>query len=67
MLTSDAAAEPDLVILNTLPDSLSTAVPFYAVVLASELMDEARAFIYFLDSPKAQELLAKSGFEAVPH
>ena len=66
MLASDATTEPDLVVLNTLPDSLSSPVPIYALVLASEAMDSSRSFVNFLDSPQAKQVLIKSGFEPGP-
>jgi molybdate transport system substrate-binding protein len=63
MLASDAAMEPDMIVLSILPEALTTPIPFYAIVLASEAMDDARAFVKFLDSTEAHQMLAKSGFE----
>jgi ABC-type molybdate transport system substrate-binding protein len=60
MLASDAELEHNLTILSILPDTLSTPVRYKMLILASEAMNEARAFSQFLESKEAQEILKKA-------
>lgn len=63
MLASDAITEPDVTILNLLPETTSEPVRYDAVVIASDSMEQARSFTKFLESPTAEEILAHYGFQ----
>jgi ABC-type molybdate transport system substrate-binding protein len=63
MLASNAITEPDMMIVSLLPESTSEPVRYDAVVLASESMEDARAFTKFLQSSTAQEILSTYGFQ----
>lgn len=63
MLAADAITEPDVTILNLLPENTSAPVEYDAVVLASESMEQARNFTQFLQSEAAQKILSHYGFQ----
>lgn len=63
MLASTATAEPDVRILAQLPDDLSPPVTFDAVVLGSESMNDANAFVAYLNSQAAQRIFTRYGFQ----
>ncbi len=62
MLMVDAVANPDVTVLDVLPESLSAPTLYYVVVLASESMDHARKFGNYLNSKQAKERLKRAGF-----
>jgi molybdate transport system substrate-binding protein len=63
VFASDAATERDLNVLALLPEEISPAATYEAVVLGSEAMNEAKAFTTFLNSREAQATLAHFGFQ----
>lgn len=64
MLASEAVTEPDITIVSLLPDTSSEPVRFDALVLASEAMDQSRAFTKYLVGKEAQEILGRYGFQS---
>ncbi len=67
MLTADVASETDVKILALLPEALSPAVVFDAVVLGSESMGDAKELVNYLDSREAQQVFARFGFQHSDH
>lgn len=65
VFASDAAMEHDLNVLAVLPEDISPAATYEAVVLGSEAMSEAKAFTTFLNSREARATLAHFGFQGV--
>lgn len=63
ILAANAVTEPDVTILSLVPENISEPVRYDAVVLASESMEQARAFTKFLASAPAQAILAHYGFQ----
>lgn len=63
LLATDALNDPSLKVLHIFSDDSTQPVNYDAVVLASESMDETRAFITYLLSPGAQKIFAHFGFQ----
>jgi molybdate transport system substrate-binding protein len=64
ILAADAVAEKDLTVLALLPNEVSNAVTFDAVVLGSESMNAAKTFASYLHSRAAQQVFARFGFQS---
>lgn len=56
-------SEPDVALLSLLPESVSPAVTYDAVVLGSELMDSAKNFTTYLTSREAQSIVSHFGYQ----
>jgi molybdate transport system substrate-binding protein len=63
ILAADTVNEPDLHVLSLLPAEVSPPVVFDAVVLGSESMRDAKNFTEYLSSRKAQNILARMGYQ----
>lgn len=57
----------DVRIIDDFPENSHTAMPYYAVAIASDNMDEARRFIKFLTSNIAKNDINRSGLSAMVH
>lgn len=66
VLASAAVAEPGISILSLLPENTSEAIRYDAVVLASDSMEQSRAFTEFLRSDEAQAIFSHYGFQPPP-
>lgn len=51
-------------VIDVFPENSHSTIPYYAVVIAGDKMDEARNFITFLKSPLAKKSLNGSGLVA---
>ena len=51
-------------IIDVFPEDSHSPMPYYAVVIAGDNMDEARKFIKFLASPRARTTISGSGLTA---
>lgn len=65
MYQSDARGDPQLKILSIYPEEAHSPITYYAMVVAGEHMNSSRRFIEYLTSERAQEVFARSGFEAL--
>ena len=63
LFAADIAQEPSLKLLTLLPINAVGTVNYQAVLVASEAMEPARALLLYLQSPAAQHVFAKTGFE----
>lgn len=63
LLATASIKEPDIALLSILPEDISPSVTYDAVVLGSELMDEAKDFTSYLGSREAQLILSRFGYQ----
>ena len=63
MLAADAIAQGNFAVLSVLPENMSPPVTYYAVVLASESMADAREVVAFLQSSHASKIFSHFGFQ----
>jgi molybdate transport system substrate-binding protein len=63
LLATASLNEPDIKLLSILPEDISPSVTYDAVVLGSELMDEAKDFTSYLASREAQAIFAHFGYQ----
>ncbi len=59
---TDAANNPEVEILSTLPDTLHEPIIYQASVVAGENMEQARLFLHYLTSPNAKKIWRKYQF-----
>ena len=52
-------------IIDVFPENSHSAIPYYAVVLAGDNMDEARKFMKFLTSERAKNSINSAGLTAI--
>lgn len=64
LLATTSLNEPDIKLLSLVPEAISPAVTYDAVVLGSELMGEAKDFTSYLASREAQAIFAHLGYQA---
>lgn len=63
MLATQTVDEPDIAVISLLPEEISPAVNFDAVVLGGDLSEEANRFIDFLLSPPAEKIFTRFGYQ----
>ncbi len=63
MLAADASTERDLTVLALLPEEISPPLAYDALVLGGDSMEEAKAFVAFLSTARAQAIFAHFGFQ----
>lgn len=63
ILAAEAVAEPDIRVINLLPDDISPPVTYDAVVLGSELMGESTAFANYLSTRKTRAIFTQFGYQ----
>lgn len=61
---SDAAAEPDVRVVGTFPDSSHLPIRYPAALLQTSEHPDASAFLAFLHSPEGQTIFARHGFRS---
>lgn len=66
LLATQAIGQPDITVVSVLPDEISPAVNFDAVVLGGELTGEASAFIDYLGSAPAKKIFTRFGYQTTP-
>jgi molybdenum ABC transporter molybdate-binding protein len=63
LFAADIAQEPSLKLLTLLPTNAVGIVHYQAVLIASEAMEASRELLRYLQSPMAQQVFAKAGFQ----